>query len=262
MDISRTENPQNELLTPPTEPDARLYSEARMLVGVALGGPLALAYYLARTLKTLGRSNLAIGLGITLPLVLLLLVFVSAVVPGLDSIPDPFWYLFQFAILVGFTRGYIFTSFKAYLAEGKPIYSWGNTLLVAMVAVAITVALMAAFYFTVSSMYFEMPKATYGKLEHEIYYDPSNINKAEIDHLAKALTETNFFDEEVKKGIQISRSNNTYIIAIFFSPDANRPDVIAPYRELRTELQKEFPVNKIVIDMVVDTADNRFARLE
>ncbi|MFT3745635.1 MAG: hypothetical protein QM785_15275 [Pyrinomonadaceae bacterium] len=233
-----------------------------MLVGAAIGGPLALAYYLAKTLRALGRSNLAIGLGIALPLGLLVLVFASAVIPGLDNIPDPFWYLSQFGILVGFTRGYIFTSFKAYLAEGKPIYSWGNTLLVAVVSMAISLALIAAFYIIVSNIYIEMPKVTYGKLEHEIYYDPATIKKPELDRLAKALTETNFFDEEVKKSIQVSRSNNTYIIAIFFSPDANRPDVIAPYRELRTELQKDFPVNKIVIDMVVDTAENRFARLE
>lgn len=261
MDTNDAEN-VNDGSTIPEADGMKAYSEMRMLVGVLIGGPIAASYYLVRTLRALGKSNLSVALAIIFPFLIVLLSVGEIFIPAFAVIPDPFWYLIQFAVVVGFTRGYLFVELRQYLAEFKPVYSWANTLLVAIVSMATTLALLFGIYFAALGLQTDLAKETYGKLKHEIYYAPDNIAQHEVDRLAGALITTKFFTDEYKQSIEVSKSGDKYIIAIFFTPKDNDPEVIDYYRELRTEIQKEFPTEKIVIDMVINTPDNKFARLE
>ena len=243
------------------DPSPKIYSELRMMVGVGLGGPLAAAIYLVRTLRAFEKPNIAVALAVILPLALLGLSFASPFVPALDRLPDPFFYLLQFGILLGFTRGYFLTELRTHLNEYKPVYSWGNTLLVSVISLLGTLLLFVPLIL-LSSNYDPRMKATYGNLKHEIYYDPLNITEPEIRRMGAALTTVVFFDEANQKFVEVSKSSNSYIISMYFSQEANQPETIESYRELRTEVQKEFPAHRIMIDMLVDSPATRIARLE
>ncbi len=242
--------------------DAKIYTEMRMLVGTAIGGPFASAYYLVRTLRTLEKSNIAVALAVIFPLLILAFSVVAALVPELDKLPDPFWYLLQFGVLLGFVRGYMLVDFQAHINALKPVYGWGNTLLVSFLSLIVTLAVFSPFYLQYFGFFDPMISFKYGKLNHEIYYDPANVTEPEVRRIAASLTETEFATDEFVTVVEATRSGQTYTITIFFPTNVKRSELSDSYKRLRDEIQRDFPVERIVLELLDANSRQPIARLE
>jgi hypothetical protein len=103
----------------------------------------------------------------------------------------------------------------------------------------------------------------YGKMKHEVTYDKNNITEEEVDYLADALTKANFFDETATKFVYIKKIHKTVELSISVNPlITGNPPARQAFVDLQKEMQKQFPNNKIVINLVVYKFDNVIKRLE
>ena len=238
--------------------DERIYTEKKMLVGVFIGGSLAGAYYFWRTFSAFGKAKQGF-VAIVLALVVFAVTLISIVVPFLDRIPNVVFWGIQIGLTLGVTRGYLLEAIARHVDEGKPVYSWGNTILVGVVSMVLTLGPLIGLAFLTTE-----PSTTrnFGRLNHEIVFDPSNISEVDVERIAAGLTSVGFFDEEVPKTVDAAASGDRFIITIYCNDEARDSEAIEAMRMLRTDLQACFPTNPVVIDMVVGTPDNRIARLE
>jgi hypothetical protein len=103
----------------------------------------------------------------------------------------------------------------------------------------------------------------YGKMNHEVTYDKNNITEEEVDYLANSLIRANFFDEAATKYVYIKNIHKTVELSISANPlITGNPPAMQAFVDLRKEMQKQFPNNKIVINLVVFNFNNVLARLE
>ncbi|MGF7082063.1 hypothetical protein [Mucilaginibacter sp. UYCu711] len=104
---------------------------------------------------------------------------------------------------------------------------------------------------------------SYGKMNHEVTYDKNNITEEEVDYLADGLTKAHFFDEAATKFVYIKKIHKTVELSISANPlITGNPPAMQAFVDLRKEMQKQFPNNKIVINLVVYKFDNVLARIE
>jgi hypothetical protein len=130
--------------------------------------------------------------------------------------------------------------------------------------VAIAIALFCVFGLKIFS-----PKPvvqvmkSYGNMNHEVTYDKNNITDEEVDYLADGLTRANFFDNAVTKYIYIKKIKDTVNFSISANPlITSNPPAMQAFVDLRKNMQKQFPKNKIVIDLVVFNFKNVIKRIE
>jgi ABC-type antimicrobial peptide transport system permease subunit len=103
----------------------------------------------------------------------------------------------------------------------------------------------------------------YGKMNHEVTYDKNNITEEEVDYLANGLTKANFFDEAATKYVYIKKIHKTVELSISANPlITGNPPAMQAFDDLRKNMQKQFPNNKIVINLVVYNFNNVLKRLE
>ena len=100
--------------------------------------------------------------------------------------------------------------------------------------------------------------------QHEITFDKSNINEAEVDKIADALSQVGLMSGENPRYFHVKKSADTYRIAFFIDKTMakNKPELLAPFAELRDEIQNSFPNNPIIINLVGDDPDDVVKRLE
>jgi hypothetical protein len=104
---------------------------------------------------------------------------------------------------------------------------------------------------------------SYGNMNHEVTYDKNNITDEEVDYLADGLTRANFFDNAVTKYIYIKKIKDTVNFSISANPlITSNPPAMQAFVDLRKNMQKQFPKNKIVIDLVVFNFKNVIKRIE
>jgi len=241
--------------------DEKVYTERKILAGVLLGGPVAGAYYFWRTFRAFGKRRHAVA-AVIVAAVVLVITLSSLFIPVLNSVPNVVFYGIQIGLALGAIRGYLSTEIAAHIEDGKGAYGWGNTILVAAISMVITLGLLFAIIYFSPAGFDHRSTRHYGSLKHEIVFDSANLSELEVGRIATALTSTGFFDEEVQKTVDAEKSGDRFIITVYCSDDARVPEAIEFYRGWRSELQKSFPANQIVIDMVVGTPDDRIARLE
>lgn len=103
----------------------------------------------------------------------------------------------------------------------------------------------------------------YGKMKHEVTYDKNNITEEEVTYLADGLTKAHFFDETTTKYVYIKKISKTVEISISVNPlITGNPTAMQAFVDLRKEMQKQFPNNKIVINLVVYNFSNVIARIK
>jgi hypothetical protein len=104
---------------------------------------------------------------------------------------------------------------------------------------------------------------SYGKMKHEVTYDKNNISEEEVDYLANGLIEADFFDQAVTKYVYIKKTGSTVELNISSNPlISSNPPAINAFVQLRANLQKQFPNNKIIINLVVYKFDNVIRRID
>lgn len=237
----------------------RIYTEPKFLVGVLIGGALAAGYFFWRTFKALGEASHAKAAIIVAGIVTLLS---FGLILTIESIPVFLIPALHLGITAGVLRGYLSEPIRAHLAASKPVYSWANTMLVSIASLAVTIAFIATPIFFYPSSYAPAVKQ-YESLRHEVQYDPSNIGEPEVDALANSLTRLGFFDDFQQKTIDASKSGERYVLAIYCNETIRTdPEAIAPFADLRAQMQQSFPYNPLVFDLVIGTPENVVKRLE
>jgi hypothetical protein len=241
--------------------DDRIYTERKILTGVLVGGPLAGGYYFWRTFNAFEKRKQAVT-AVAIALIVLVATVASLYIPVLDKVPNFAFWALQGGLTLGAIRGYLSTEMTEHVEAGNAVYGWGNTIAVAVISLTITFGLILALIFASPVSLDNMTNRSYGNLKHEIVFDPENISEPEVDRIAKALMSIGFFDEEVQKTVDAAKSDGHILITVYCTEEARSPEVIEMYRMLRADVQKSFPTDRIVLDMVVGTPDNRIARLE
>jgi len=241
--------------------DENIYTERQILTGVLIGGPLAGGYYFWRTLNAFGKPNLAL-LAVITAVAVLAISFGSNFIPVLDRLPNFVFYALQIGLVLGITRGYLLNDMTQHIAAGKAVYGWGNTIIVAIISMVITLVPILAFLYLGPGSFDRTTTRSYGKLKHEIVFDSGNITELEVGRIASALTSAGFFDEEMQKTVDAEKSNDRFIITMYCNETARDPEFIELSKTLRSDVQKLFPANPIVIDLVIGTPENRITRLE
>jgi len=239
----------------------RIYTERKILTGVLIGGSLAGSYYFWRTFHALGKPGHAIVVAIAF-LVILLLAVASIFIPVLDRVPNTAFWALQVGLALGVTRGFLSTEIADHIEADKNVYSWRNTILIGVISMIITLGALIALFYVGSQVLDGGTTRYYGKLRHEIVFDSANLSEVEVERIASALTSTGFFDEEVQKTVDVAKSDNRFIITVYCTEAARVPEAIEFHKSWRSDLQRYFEVNPIVIDMVVGTPADRIARLE
>jgi hypothetical protein len=101
----------------------------------------------------------------------------------------------------------------------------------------------------------------YGAMKHEMLFDKDNISGEEVDKLADALTKTGFLDDTFTKYVYVEKKGSAYDLSISVIDGLNE-EAFQPFRELRDDVQADFPDNKINLNLVVDNLDNVVKRIE
>ncbi|MGE6354245.1 hypothetical protein ACQKCJ_10250 [Flavobacterium sp. NPDC079362] len=99
-------------------------------------------------------------------------------------------------------------------------------------------------------------------MNHEIVYQ-TNINENEVNKIAKAFTKETFFDDSITKYIYLEKIDNNYEISISCNESISYdPVAYSSFVELRKNMQKDFPDNKIIFKPVVKDLNNVVKRIE
>lgn len=238
----------------------QIYTEKKTAVGVWLGGPIAGAYYFWRTFTSLGMSTAAAGAPIVAAL-LLVIIFGSAFVTTLDRIPNVVFWAVQMGLTFGLYRAYLARPVEEHLNEGNSEFGWGNTIAIALSSLVLTLGILfAILYF--NGAFSGASVKYFGTLRHEVAYDEKNVTPGEVDEIGAALTGAGFFDQELPKTVDVAKDGDRLILNMYCSETARDPEFIQLVRGLREDVQRSFPTNPIVIDLVIGTPENRIARVE
>lgn len=245
-------------------PVEKVYKDKEVWVAAYLGGPLTAGYMIAQNYKAFGEKQKArktLGSGATVLAAMIVFVFF---VPYGERIPN-FIYAILYAgtsySLVRILQG---EKIRAHVRAGGVIHSWYRTLAVSFIGLAVSVVPFAGIGYAL----YEIDTAqetskTYGRLKHEIGFNKGNISETEIDRIAEGLQETTFFDEEYQKFVYVGKKGNDYEFYFAFERGIlQNMEALKPYENLRDEIQKLFPNERVVFLMTIDNYGNVVRRMD
>lgn len=240
----------------------RIYSERQTVFAVALGGPLGGAYSFWKTFNAVGKPKHARNVAIVM-FALLIVTIAAMFIPFFDNIPNVIFWGAQIGLTYGIYRSQLSDQVKTHIEAEKPVFGWGNTVAVSVLAAVITLGPILALLFTLPNLFVSMTTKHYGTVKNEVTYDARSISETEVDKIAQALTSVGFFDDTAAKAVYAEKSGQRYTIVIACTQEVrDNPEIIEAHRELRDLVQKHFLGNRIVLELALDTPDNVFARLE
>jgi hypothetical protein len=265
-------------------PTETIYSDKSIWVGAGLGGPLVAGYIMARNFEAFDEPGkvkatwiitiIATGLifGVAF-LIADLGDFVGKAIPGI--------YAGVAYLLIRQHQG---AQIDAHISAGGATHGVLNVAGVSIAGLVITMLPLIGIVLAVESrdtrttrgfpvqvaypttqrLNIEFPTSkTYGALGHEITFLPSNISAEEIDKLASGLTKTGFLKQAPQKFLYVTKEDDNYEISISCNSTVTTdPDAYKGFVPLRKRLQKSFPRNKIILNLVVGSLDNVAKRIE
>lgn len=240
----------------------KVYQDYQILLGTFIGGPLVAGYLFATNFKTLNESKKVKrtwAYAILLTIIIFCFIFLF---PDPDKVPRlliPFIYTGIVYLLIKKLQK---EKIALYIQEGGAVYSWWRTLGITLIGVFVTLLVFVgvAHYADPSAYY--MTK-TYGAQQHEINFYRNNIPEKEVDQIANALTQSTFFDEEMRKSVFVQKDQGNYEISIVVvNGVGNDPNVVAPFIQLRDNVQLFFPFNKVIINLVEENTNKVERRIE
>lgn len=228
-----------------------IYTERQIQAGTFLGGPLVVGYFFAQNFKVFNEKNKARN-SLIISVAATVLLFIGLwIIPGIERIPNALIPIINGVIALGLVRTFQSDRIREYAG---PVHTWINTLVVSFGLMVVTLIPVVglALYATSS-----ITEKTYGRMQHDVSFDKSNISEAEVDSIAAALRKWTYFDDEVKKSVDVRKDGDTFVLSLYCN-DSIRTDSEAtkPFRELQSEMQTSSPSNPIVLDLVIGTPDN------
>jgi hypothetical protein len=244
-------------------PEQKIYKDRAIYVGTFIGGPLVAGYLIAENFRVFNEPNKAkkawiYAIGATI------IVFGGVfLIPNVDKVPRQVIPLIYTWIAYYLVKHYQGANINAHINAAGKVYNWWRTLGIALIGLLITLtAVFSVVYFSDKATNNETVK-TYGVLQHEIHFDKSNISEKTIDKIAEGLTVNTFFDSAQKKEVYVKLIGRNYELSIPCDQSImSHPEIIAVLAQLRDNMQKMFPANKIVLNLVGDSLDNVIKRLK
>ena len=244
-------------------PTEKIYKEREIYIGTFLGGPLVAGYLIAENFKNFNEPEKAKKTWIYAVIATVVIFGGIFLIPDTVKIPNQIIPLVYTGIAYLLVHRFQDIQINSHIDSGGQIYSWWRTIAVGLIGLAITlIAVFGILYFS-NTQSNGQSTATFGIMKHEIDFDKNNMTESEIDNLGNAFTQTNFFDLSVQKFVYAKKVNNSYELTISCNNSvASNPEALAPFVQLRTDMQIYFPKNKIIINLAVDNLDNVVKRLE
>lgn len=247
-------------------PTKKIYTEKAIRVGTFLGGPLVAGYFMAENFKVFGDSEKAKKTWIITILATLCIFALIFFIPEniSDKIPNIVFPLIYMSIAAYYTKLYQEKQINEHIENGGEHFNWGRTIVISIIGISILLGAVFSAYFLTETANGRLTESTktYGAMKHEIAYQ-NNINENEVDKIAEVFQKTTFFDDAITKYVYLEKINNNYEISISCN-ESVKDDVVAsqPFVDLRNDMQKFFPDNKIIFKLVVNDLNNVVKRIE
>lgn len=245
-------------------PTEKIYTEKAITVGTFLGGPLVAGYFMAENFKVFGDSDKARKTWIITILATLFIFVLIFLIPQNINIPNMVFPIIYMGIAAYFTKKYQEKQINTHIENGGEHYNWWRTLLISIIGISVLLGAIFSISFLTETVNGGLTESTkkYGTMNHEIAYQ-SNINENEADKIAAAFEKTTFFDDSITKYVYLEKIENNYEISISCNESVKDDATAAqPFVQLRNDMQKYFPDNKIILKLVVDNLDNVVKRIE
>lgn len=245
-------------------PTNKIYKDRAIWVGTFLGGPLAAGYLIAENFKAFDDSEKAKKTWIYAIIATIVVFGGVFLIPDNVKIPNQIIPLIYTSLAYYLVQHFQGQNISKHINAGGHLHSWWRTISVGIIGLAITIIPIGGFALLSDSVAnASITTKTYGIMKHEIAFDKSNVSETEVNQLADGLTKTTFFDEAVTKYVYAKKVNDKYELSISVVDGiANDNQALQPFKDLRTDLQKLFPNNKIVFKLVVDNLDNVLKTIE
>lgn len=244
-------------------PAGTIYKDRAMWVGTFLGGPLVTGYLVAKNYKVFGENDKARKTWIVAVIATILIFGIAIYAPYVERMPNTLFVLIYTGIAYLLVRIYQGDKIDAHIRVGGKTHSWYRVIGVSILGLLITIIPLVVFAYLAGDFSDTTTTKTYGTLKHEILFEKNNIAETEVDKIAEGFTKTNFFDKEQQKFVDAKKIGNDYEIAIYCNNSIKTdPEAVEWFVELRNDMQKLFPGNKIIFNLVVNTPDNIVRRLE
>jgi len=244
-------------------PVNKIYKDRAIYTGTFIGGPLVAGYLIAENFKAFDEPDKARKAWIYSIIATIIIFGGIFLVPHPEKIPRTIIPLIYTAIAYYLVQHYQGTNIKKHVDAGGETFSWWRTLVVGLIGLAITMIGVFGFAYFSDTATSTTTVKNYGLLQNEIQFDKGNISASEIDKIAAGLKASTFFGDQVKKFVYVKKVGNSYEISISCNQSiTGNTEAISTFIQLRADLQKQLPANKVVLNLVVDNLDNVIKRIE
>jgi hypothetical protein len=230
----------------------KVYSMRSIWVGTFLGGPLTTGYLAAENFKALGQAD-KVKPTWTIAIIATVIVFGGVLmIPNVEKVPTHLIPLFYTAIAYVVVNNLQGNKIKQYIEETGQVFSGWRSAGIGLICAVISIAPIFMYVFATDPILTAGSK-TYGDLNHEVYFDVNTISNAEVDEVANALTQAEFFDREQQKAVFLQKDESGYAISIPLIEGAwNDNDVVSYYESLRQEVQRSITGKAVIINLCDD----------
>lgn len=245
-------------------PTGKIYSEKAINIGTFLGGPLVAGYLISENFRTFADYKNVKKTWIITVLSTIAIFSSIFLIPESINIPSVIFPLIYVGITAYLVKRFQEEKINEHLNNGGEEYNWWRTIGITLIGCVVTLGVLVGLGFLNEAAKGTLSESTkkYGTMNHEIVYQ-SNINENEADKIAEALTKGTFFDDSLTKYVYLEKTDNNYTVSISCNESVKtEPEAYQPFIELRNTVQKEFPRNKIVFNLVVENIDNVVKRIE
>jgi hypothetical protein len=243
-------------------PTQKIYKDRAIWVGTFLGGPLAAGYLIAENFKAFNETQKAKTTWIIAIIATIIIFSGIFLIPEDVKIPNQIIPLIYTGITFYFVQHYQGQKINEHLNSGGAFYGWWRTIAIGLITTIITLSvIIGIILFTEMTGFKEITKE-YGVIKNEIVYE-DNIPVNDVDKIAEGFEKNAYFENTNKKYVYLKKDNSIYEVSISCNQSIdNNPEAQEFFTLLRSEIQKQFPNNKIVFNLVVDNLDNVVKRIE
>lgn len=242
----------------------KIYKDKQVWAGTFIGGPLVAGYLIAENFKALGDKDKVWRTWMIAVAATLLLIVISFSAPNIERVPNFVLPLLYTGIAFLLMRIFQGEKIVNHLRAGGKIHSWWRALGVSLFGMVVfSVLLFGTYFVLVEIENANTATISYGASKHNISYNKNNISENEIDAVGNAMIKTGFFDDGNPWEIYVKKVGNNYEITAGVERSIlYKPQELEFFNKQKQEIQKLFPNNKIVINLVADSFDNVIKRIE